>query len=76
MAGGQLGAAESAAGAASPFGFMQQATTNDALQTPEQQLKAIYDQLNAVGHKQAQLTLERKTTHLASLRVRGKEEIL
>jgi hypothetical protein len=53
MAGGQLGAAESAAGAASPFGFMQQATTNDALQTPEQQLKAIYDQLNAVGLAQA-----------------------
>jgi len=49
----QIGAAESAAGAASPFGFMQQATTNDALQTPEQQLKAIYDQLNSVGLAQA-----------------------
>ena len=52
-AGGQTDAAKAAAGAASPFGFMQQATTNDALQTPEQQLKAIYDQLNAVGLAQA-----------------------
>lgn len=53
MASGQLGAAEAAAGAASPFGFMQQATTNDAQQTPEEQLSAIYDELNAVGLAQA-----------------------
>ena len=47
------GAAQFAAGAASPFGFMQQATTNDAGQTPEAQLQAIYDQLNSVGLAQA-----------------------
>ena len=45
-AGGQLGAAEAAAGAASPFGFMNQGGN-------ETDLASIYEQLNEVGLAEA-----------------------
>ena len=50
---GQEAAAAFQAGAASPFGFMQQATINEADQTPQEQLASIYEQLNQVGLAQA-----------------------
>ena len=50
---GQEAAAKAAAGAASPFGFMQQAADREnalgEVVTPEDQLASIYGQLNQVG---------------------------
>jgi hypothetical protein len=54
---GQEAAAKAAAGAASPFGFMQQAADREnalgEVVTPEDQLASIYEQLNQVGLAQA-----------------------
>ena len=54
---GQEAAAQTAAGAASPFGFMQQAVDREdasgEVVTPEDQLASIYKQLNQVGLAQA-----------------------